>query len=149
VGAFAEVEGNRQSNGVINALKIEIKQRSSGGNQFKFIAAIESLPNTANRIGDWVVGGMKVAVTAQTVIKQEQGAVMIGAIVEVEGMMQMGGSIIATEIETRSGTSSGSYVKFYGHVQSLPSTTDRIGDWVVSGRTVRVTATTRVKQESS
>lgn len=37
--------------------------------------------------------------------------------------------------------------KFYGTVESLPSTSGWVGDWMVSGRTVHVAATTQIKQK--
>lgn len=43
--------------------------------------------------------------------------------------------------------SSGYGINFYGTVDSLPGTPGWIVDWVVSGRTVRVTASTWIKQK--
>ena len=37
-------------------------------------------------------------------------------------------------------------MEFYGQIQSMPAN-GYIGDWVISGRTVRVTPQTRLKQE--
>jgi hypothetical protein len=35
----------------------------------------------------------------------------------------------------------------YGVVKSLPGTPNRVGDWTIDGRTVRVEASTRIEQE--
>jgi hypothetical protein len=37
--------------------------------------------------------------------------------------------------------------EFYGTVETLPSTSGWVGDWTVSGRTVRVNAKTRIDTE--
>src|SRR5574341_2239319 len=65
---------------------------------FEFRGVIESLPSTAGFIGDWMVSGRKVTVTAATEIEKEDGQVVVGATVEVEGIVQTDGSVIAQEI---------------------------------------------------
>jgi len=112
---------------------------------YKFYGTIESLPATG-LIGDWVVSGQTVHVTAATRIEQEHGPAVVGAYVEVKGWLQADSSVNATKIEVKQGTG-GSYTKFYGTVESLPNTPGWIGDWVVSGRTVHVTAATRIEQK--
>jgi ligand-binding SRPBCC domain-containing protein len=150
VGTYVEVKGWQQADGSVNATKIEVKQSpgGGGGGYVKFYGTIESLPNTPGWIGDWVVSGRTVHVTAATLIKQKKGPVAVGAYIEVEGTQQADGSVNATKIEVKQGTGGGgSYVKFYGTIESLPNTPGWIGDWVVSGRTVHVTAATLIKQK--
>ncbi|MFN0086832.1 MAG: DUF5666 domain-containing protein [Blastocatellia bacterium] len=147
VGAVVEVEGTRGQNGVITAAEIEVKLSPAGGLPIKFNGKIEELPSTAGRIGDWKVSGKIIHVTATTKIEQDRGQVAVGAQVEIEGLAQADGSINALEIEVKPDFGSGLPVKFLGKVEKLPSTTGRIGDWVISGRTVRVTANTQLKTE--
>jgi ABC-type xylose transport system substrate-binding protein len=111
---------------------------------YKFSGTVESLPATG-LVGDWVVSGRTVHVTAATRIEQEHGQVAVGAYVEVQGAQQADNSVNATKIEVKQGSGSGSSTKFSGTIQSLPAS-GLIGDWVVSGRTVHVTAATRIEQ---
>ncbi|MDX2032244.1 MAG: DUF5666 domain-containing protein [Blastocatellia bacterium] len=147
VGAVVEVNGVRGQNGVITAKEIEIRLSPAGGLPIKFTGKIEELPSTAGRVGDWKVSGKVIHVSASTEIEQERGQVAVGATVEIEGLVQTDGSINALEIEVKPEAGSGLAVKFLGKVEKLPSTTGRIGDWVISGRTVRVSASTQLKTE--
>ncbi len=155
VGAYVEVEGWLQSDNSVNATKVEVKSNSGGGNPgnqvTKFYGTVESLPANG-LIGDWVVSGYTVHVSAGTRIEQEHGNVGVGAYVEVKGFLQADGSVNATKIEVKISAGSGgrqsrSYVKFYGTIDSLPNTPGWIGEWTVNGRTVRVDTATRIEQE--
>ncbi|MEW6207185.1 MAG: DUF5666 domain-containing protein [Acidobacteriota bacterium] len=140
IGAFAEVEGFLRPDGTVDAAKIEIEDDDD---EFKFKGIIESFP--IGLIGDWVISGRTVHVTALTRIKLGGGSVAVGAIVEVEGFLRPDGSVDARKIELKSNVG-GSRVNFKGTVESLP-VSGLIGDWQVSGRTVHVTASTRIKQK--
>jgi hypothetical protein len=72
-----------------------------GGGETSFTGVIESLPG-AGFIGDWRVGGRTVHVTASTEIRQNDGAAVVGAQVEVRGTTQADGSINATRVEVLS-----------------------------------------------
>lgn len=152
VGAVVEVEGLIQLDGSINAIKIEVKPDNASGIPVKFLGKIERLPANNTRTGDWVISGRTVKVTDRTVIKTEQGQVMIGALVDVEGVVQLDGSIVATKIEVRGSIDPPILnVYFRGTVETLPPSNGTvpgfIGDWKVSGRTVRVTPSTAVNEE--
>ena len=144
VGVYVEVEGREQNDGVIAAAKIETKLGSGGGSQTEFEGNIETLPNTAGQIGTWVVAGRRVRVATTTFIKQENAPIAVGVRVSVKGALQSDGTTLAIEIEVRSRSASN---ELKGTIESLPSTPNRIGDWKVSGRTVRVTAATKIDQE--
>ena len=151
VGAYVEVKGWLQPDNSVSATKIEVKQGSGGGggSSFKFYGTVNSLPSTPGWIGTWIVDGRAVQVTSGTWIKQKYGAPAAGAYVEVKGWLQADGSVNATQIEVKrsnGGWSGSGYVKFYGTVNSLPGTPGWIGNWVVDGRTVQVTASTWIKQ---
>ncbi|MCG3159974.1 MAG: hypothetical protein JMDDDDMK_01006 [Acidobacteria bacterium] len=148
VGVFVEIEGLIQLDGSINALEIEVKPDGVSGIPVKFLGRIEKLPSGATRIGDWVISGRTVKVTDKTVIKNERGEPMIGSLVEVEGLVQLDGSINATRIEVKGDIDNPTlYVSFRGVIEALPSDPKFIGDWKVSGRTVKVNDRTAISQE--
>ncbi|HMX25883.1 MAG TPA: DUF5666 domain-containing protein [Blastocatellia bacterium] len=152
VGVLVEVDGLLQTDGSINASEIEVKQENSGGIQVKFLGKIEKLPANNARVGDWVISGRTVSVTDRTVIKTEQGQVMIGALVDVEGVAQVNGSIVASKLEIRGSVDPPVInVYFRGTIETLPAASGNppafIGNWKVSGRTVKVAATTAVNEE--
>lgn len=147
IGAIVEVEGIKQNDGSIKASKIEVKFPTPNGLPIKFSGKIEELPSTPGRVGDWKVSGKVVHVSAMTMIDDDRGRIAVGVFVEIEGLLQNDGSINALRIEVKPDGASGIPVKFLGRVEKLPDTNTRIGDWVVSGRIVRVTANTEIDQE--
>ena len=148
VGKTVKVEGIKQNDGSVNAEEIETKSGSNGNSpSFKFYGVIEELPNTTGRIGDWKVSGRVVHVSTSTMIEQRDGPVAVGAKVEVEGSQRTDGSVDARNIHTEDESGSNGSIEFTGTIESLPSTTTRIGEWAISGRKVNVGAGTRIKQE--
>lgn len=121
---------------------------SGGSDDGQFHGVIESLPSTAP-IGDWVVSGTTVHVSAATEIDDSEGAVAVGASVEVEGTTGADGSITATKIDVTQDSEDDSFgeAELHGTVESVPATAGSIGDWVVSGITVHVTVATEVNAE--
>lgn len=107
VGSAVEVKGGLQTDGSINASRIKLKDRED-----EFFGRIESLPMNANLIGDWRVAGRTVRVMAATEIERKYGMVVVGAFVEVSGMAQPDGSIIAREIEVKQGDGRGAYMNY-------------------------------------
>ncbi len=155
VGAYVGVKGWLQTDGSVNATKIETKSSPGGdtgedNGYFEFYGTIESLPTTPGWTGDWVVSGRTVHVTSMTRIEQEHGPVAVNAYVEVKGRQQADGSVDASKIEVKIGAGGGgqgrSYMEFYGIVEGMPAN-GLIGDWVVDGRTVHADAATRFEQE--
>ena len=139
-----------------------------GDDEDELEGVIESLPGTPDFVGNWVVSGTTVHVTADTEIDQEHGAVAVGVTVEVEGTTESDGSITAEEIEVKEtdedddgdddgdhddGDDEGDHddefgeIEFEGFVQALPATANLVGDWTVSGLTVHVTTDTEIEQE--
>lgn len=150
VGAFVEIKGSPRADGSMDATKIEIKSNVGGGDgRDEIKGAVESLPGTANFVGDWRVLGRTVHVTAETLINQEHGPVALGAFVEVNGVLRADGSIDATRIEVKPGVdnSDGQKDDFKGTIESLPNTAGLIGDWTIGGRTVHVISSTKLKSE--
>ncbi len=114
----------------------------------KLTGIVESLPSTPGFVGDWVVSGTTVHVTSSTEIDQEDGALAVGATVEVEGTAESDGSITADKVEVKeaSDDDQSGRIEFQGIVESLPATPGFVGDWVVSGTTVHVTSSTEIDQ---
>ncbi len=112
----------------------------------KLTGIVESLPSTPGFVGDWVVSGTTVHVTSSTEIDQEDGALAVGATVEVEGTAESDGSITADKVEVKeaSDVEDGS-ASLVGILQSIPSTPTLVGRWKVSGHVVRVRETTRIR----
>jgi hypothetical protein len=151
VGVKVEVEGSKRADGSVDAFKIEVKSDiddDDNDGEIEFKGAIESLPDTPGRIGEWSVGGRKVNVTANTQIEPNVAAVAIGFIVEVHGLKRPDGSIDAKEIEVKSRDGrGGNFVQFHGTVETLPGTPGQIGVWKVSGRMVNVAANTKIETD--
>lgn len=150
VGAFVRVEGSLQNDRSVNASEIEVKAvPPPPGNRVEFFGRIESLPSTTGWIGDWKVSGRTVHVSNSTRIDQTLGQVQVGAFVKVVGTARADHSVDATGIVVRANPPPPppKYIRFYGIVQVLPTTTGWIGDWKVSGITVHVTKTTRIVQQ--
>ncbi len=119
-----------------------------GSGEASVTGPITVLPTTAGWIGDWTVGTVTVHVSTSTEINQDDGAVAVGAVVSVEGTLQTDGSINATSIEVKLSAAGGpAEVTVKGTIQSLP-TSGLIGDWMVSGVTVHVDASTKIDQEA-
>lgn len=115
-------------------------------NKVEFEGFIETLP-VGSLTGDWTVSGRTVHVTASTHIKQDRGiAVDIGVFVEVRGTLMTDGSVDATDIDVEAGLGAIHEARFTGFVTTLPAA-GLIGDWVVKGRTVRVSNATHIKME--
>lgn len=158
VGASVKVEGTTRADNSFDAVKIEVKQGASGGGsgddgsgddsgQPTFKGTVQVLSTAVGFIGDWLVGGRTIHVSAATRIETDFGPVAVGAFVEVYGTMRPDGSMDATKIETKSNVAGGDgRDELKGVIESLPGT-GFIGDWRISGRTVRVSAETIINQE--
>src|SRR5262245_53751417 len=98
-------------------------------NEIKFSGTVESLP-PSGFIGDWRVSGRTVHVSSSTRIDQEDGHIMVGSSVKVEGIVRSDNSIDAKEIERIQNGQGGDEDEdeFKGTIQSLPPP-PFIGDW--------------------
>lgn len=153
-GSCVEVEGAQRADASIDASKISTEDASvcGGANpgQLEFFGNLERLP-ASGLIGDWMVSGKTIHVSANTQIRQERGPLAVGACVGVEGTANADGSINAREVESRSGIGGcamapdreGLEVEFFGAVQSLPAG-GQTGNWMIGGRLVTVSATTQL-----
>lgn len=154
VGATVRVRGTLRADGSVDAENVEVKTGDdSAGTPARFTAVVGSMP-AAGYVGTWVVGGRTVHVSASTRVVETNGIPTVGATVEVSGTERADGSVDADEIEVRAGTGgggggggAGEDLHVFGLVDSLPVGSPPLGDWSVSGRTVRVTSTTILNAE--
>jgi len=145
VGAFVSVEGTQRADGSIDATKIEVLSNVSGDDgRTELEGVVQHLPPGGSLIGDWMVSGRIVHVTASTNIEQEHGQVMVGSQVEVKGTLRSDGSLDAKKIEVKEMEQGDQDAHFKGSIQSMPGTPDMSGDWMVAGVTVHVTRSTRL-----
>lgn len=114
-----------------------------GHTDITLVGAVEVLPS-GGLVGDWTVAGKTVHVTASTAVDQDHGSVAVGVLVKVEGTLASDGSVDATTIEVKG--SGRETVEFTGAVESLPGG-GLVGDWIVAGKTVHVTASTVIDQK--
>jgi hypothetical protein len=120
---------------------------ASAKEDFNFYGTIQNLPNAPGWTGDWVVSGRTVHVTGATQIDQEHGAVALGGTAKVEGYQLPDEWVNAYSIEVRSsgGGGGGKEGELYGPIQQLPKTPGYVGNWMVNGHTVHVSAATHIK----
>src|SRR5207253_712766 len=152
VGAVVSVEGTLQNDGSVLAQQIEVNVGVGapppppggpppGDDEGDFTGAIQSLPANG-LLGAWQVAGRTVLVVSTTTLEQENGGFAVGAIVEVEGLPDANGVIVASEIELKSGGTSTPQpspedVEIVGTIDALPAS-GLIGTWQVAGRSVVV-----------
>ena len=105
VNACVEVRG-ALSGGVLNAQWIEVLDKSecapASGPKFEMYGVIESVPSTADKTGQWKVSGRTVNVTKSTDMDDALGEFVVGACVEVQGVLRTDGSIDATNLDVKS-----------------------------------------------
>ncbi len=159
VGAIVEAKGAVQADGSFLVATMEVKVGIGGPpgpgtpGHGVFIGPIIALPD-GGLIGNWNVRGQVVTVVSTTVLDQEHGAIVVGAIVEVEGLLDASGALVASKIEVKTdapGMPHGKVptpgnVELTGKIETLPAS-GLIGDWQVSGRTVIVAESTVLHAE--
>lgn len=103
-GAMVEVHGIVDAVGALTATRIErLLGNGAPTPALRFWGTIEAMPGAGNfPVGLWRIGGRMVSVTASTAIRQNDGALRVGAIAEVSGWTQSDGIVLAHELETRS-----------------------------------------------
>ena len=97
-----EAHGPPDKSGALAATRIErVAGNGAPEPALKFRVNIESLPSAPGFVGVWKIGGRIVNVGSSTALRVDDGPIVIGAIVEVDGWKQADGTIEAQEIETR------------------------------------------------
>lgn len=158
VGQRVEVLAQLQAGGTLLATRIDAGQQGDPSpnpdGTLEFVGTVESLP-ASGLLGQWVVSGQTLTVAATTEVDQSKGSVVVGAQVKVHAIQGIDNSLTAVEIKVLNNTGGGNgggdddgeanYLKFTGLVESLPAS-GLIGQWIVAGRTVSVTASTQLDQ---
>lgn len=148
VGATAEVRGAFRMDGSVDASRIEARAGAAPvAQEMHFVGVITGLP-ASGLLGDWMVGGVTVHVTAATRIEQKDALVSVGGTVEVKGTSEADGSLDAAKIEVRATApappaGAPAPIEFRGEITQLPAGGGP-GDWVIGGKTVHVTTATKV-----
>lgn len=146
------VEVYYQVEGAINvATKIETKPAfkcSGADREFKAYGLIKALPDSANLIGTWTIGGRDFEVTADTEL--EDGPFTVGMLVEIHFVRAANGALTATHIEGKHRVPEHvrKMAKAYGEIGTLPSSTDLTGEWTIADNTYVVDSATRLKPEN-
>ncbi|HEX8685258.1 MAG TPA: DUF5666 domain-containing protein, partial [Pyrinomonadaceae bacterium] len=153
-GALVKVEGTRRADGSIDAREIEVLRGATDVRPvptFELHGFIEQLPATPGLVGDWVVSGRTVHVTSATLLRQGASTFAVGDFVEVRGTLRADNTVDALTIEEERAEGDGRltpHFVLYGLVELLPSASNFVGDWVVSGRTVHVGSSTQVLRQN-
>ncbi len=147
LGVMVEVKGRSQPDHSITATRIEVQSSPGDGSATEFFGLIEHLP-TRGLTGTWTISGRAVQVTDSTTVEQESTPAAAGAFVEVQGWLQPDGAVRASRIEVKGTIEDSGPVSVAGAVQDLPAS-GLLGDWVVDGRTIHVTASTSINEDSA
>jgi len=147
VGSNVVVEGLALPDKSVKAGAIEVMAGPPApGRPVEFLGPIMSLP-VSGTVGVWKVGMHTVNVSTTTRIDNDGKPIKVGDFAHVEGILQPDGSVNARNIEIHHVgpvVPPRNYIKFYGEVTVVPTTTNHVGDWTVNGLTVHVSATTRI-----
>ena len=112
---------------------------------------VQTMP-ASGLIGAWTIAGRAVSTDSATIIKQQLGAIGVGALVEVKGSEDAGGNVLATSIEVTQGVGTppppgpGMSGEFTGAIQAMPGGS-LLGQWTIAARIVQVVSTTILDQE--
>ncbi len=123
VGGFVEVKANRRADGSLLAVRIKQEDDHNGGDEIEFTATIDTIfSNTV------VVGGIAFITDANTVILDNNrlpitfADLQIGMLVEIRGIRQADGSVLATNIKVED---------FFNDEVEVKSVIDSLGaDWL-------------------
>lgn len=129
-GLWADVAAKRQADGSLLAKQITVRPE-----QVRLRGIISGKPSTEGAVGEWVVAGVKVNVTADTKVNKRSGPTDVGNWAEVV-MTEDGGVLTALLIM---GIHTQDMVELSGEIQSF---TD--DNWVVSGVKLDIDADTLI-----
>jgi hypothetical protein len=161
-GQRVEVKAAHLDDGTLLAVKVKLEEDDDDDDdqddKVKFVGVVQELPSDGY-LGEWTIAGRKehvVLVTEATEIDEHKDAIDIGALVKVEAFLRDDGVLVALEIEVLrkhdddddddDDHHGGPFIWLEGAIESLPEE-GLVGDWVVDGRTVRVSAHTHIEDE--
>ena len=153
-GACVEVEGVLLANGVVRASEMEVEDADdcgapADGQTAELRGAVDSLPASGN-VGDWMISGFTVRVSATTEVNSDAGPAEAGACVKAEGSLDEDGALLASEVRVLEqegcAAPNESEVEFTGEIETLPNE-GLAGSWTVMGISVTVDASTELDLE--
>lgn len=149
VNAFIAAHGYLMGDGSVTAIRIRVLPVSPAvdparpRSYIEFIGTVESLPETDNLVGDWVVAGRTVHVYRRTKVHRGHAQVRVGSTVEITGVELAGDEVDAREIEVEFGPGGASFVGYaaltsvnagsYGALNSPSSIIASFGSDLASG----------------
>src|SRR5207253_4065474 len=102
VGSFVEVRGAVQTDGSINADRIQVRRSNDTShfvNFFELYGNVQALPASGTLIGDWTVSNLIVHVSQSTEIKQNSSSsITVGSRVGITGTQKTDLSLDAARI---------------------------------------------------
>jgi hypothetical protein len=146
IGLLANAAAALQVDNSLLALRIRVLWQEHGGPQppITLTGTIEQMPPNG-LVGRWVVDGINVVVSRNTLVNQNSGMAVVGAVVQVTGQ-QADGTVVAREIIVLHSPVTGEPVRFQGRIQGLPQN-GLLGLWTIAGRPVLVTEDTSLLGE--
>lgn len=146
VGLLANAAAELQTGNSLLALRIRVLWQEHGGPQTPITldGIIEQMPPNGE-VGNWVVNGVNIVVSRNTLINQDEGMAVVGAVVRVIGQ-QADAMVVAREIIVIDSPLTGERVRFKGRITDLPDD-GLLGDWTIADQTVQVTENTTLQGE--
>lgn len=146
IGLLANAAAELQADNSLLALRIRVMWQEHGGPQppVTLTGLVEQMPPNG-LVGRWIVDGLNVVVSRNTLVNQSNGVAVVGAEVTVIGH-QADGTIVAREIIVLNSPVTGQPVRFQGRITDLPES-GLLGAWTIAGRTVLVSENTRLLGE--
>ncbi len=146
IGLLVNVTAALQTDNSLRALRIRVLWQEHGGSQppIMLTGIIEQMPPNGE-VGNWIVNGINIVVSRNTLINQNNGMAVVGAQVQVSGQ-QADATIVAREIIVLNSPLTGERVRFQGRIQGLPES-GLLGDWTIADQRVRVTENTTLQGE--
>ncbi|MBI4688400.1 MAG: hypothetical protein HY756_11625 [Nitrospirae bacterium] len=141
-GSFVKAKGDMQGS-TLMATKLSIKDKTppvSSGNKVE----LEGIITNFTSQGDFEVNGQKVDASSAQFEHGTSSNLAQNIRVEVEGTINSSGVLIATKVEFKSLSISGSTVKLEGNVEAVDTVNMTV---TIFGKTVQITNTTIFKDE--
>jgi hypothetical protein len=157
-GQRVKVKAAHLDDGTLLAVKVALEKEDSPDDdpdhKVEFCGTVEALPDNGY-LGEWTISGRTVVVTEATEINEHKATIEIGAVVKVKAVLR-NNELVALEIEVKERKDDddddddhhgGQFVRIEGEIERLPDDGGLIGEWVVAGRTVIVSAHTEIEGE--
>jgi len=143
VGVKVEVRAMQRSGNIPLALRIRVREQVQAGQPELPVTVqgiIESLP-AEGFIGQWIVAGQSISVTEMTAIHGLTTTVGLWA--KAKGSM-VNGALVADSVVVNESSHRQQVIHFTAVIEALPESDDYLGEWLIGGRQVTVTASTAI-----